>query len=286
MTIRNPIEWTAEKAGLVAHRQATRMSKANPSEMYRGEQSIVVQKIELHDLRDALSKGYQDFAANRTDVIFLCLTYPLFGLLMARVASGSDTLPLLFPLASGLALLGPLAGVGLYEISRKRELGLDTGWASAFGVIRAPGFGSVVALGLLLFVIYAAWLLTAWGIYDATLGPLPPASLTGFSLDVFTTGAGWNMLIAGVGMGFMYACIVLILTSVSFPLLLDRNVGVRRAIATSVNVARTNPVPIAVWGLIVALGLLIGSIPLFFGLVVVLPILGHATWHLYRKMVI
>jgi uncharacterized membrane protein len=256
------------------------------SEAAESKQPIDIRKIGLHDLRYAISKGFEDFGSNRTDVIFICLFYPVVGLVLARLASGYNMLPLLFPLASGFALLGPLAGVGLYEMSRRKEQGLKSGWATAFSVARSPAFGSVLALGLLLFFIYALWLLAAWGIYAATLGPQPPVSAGAFFHDVFTTTAGWTMAGVGVGVGFVFACIVLILTDVSFPMLLDRNVGVARAIATSVQVTRVNPGPIAAWGLIVALSLLLGSIPLFIGLVIVLPVLGHATWHLYRKLVV
>ncbi|HYZ62540.1 MAG TPA: DUF2189 domain-containing protein [Acetobacteraceae bacterium] len=286
MTIRNPIEWTADKIGLVDVAGRPRPQYSGIADTAHDQRPIAIRRIGLHDLQDALAKGFEDFGANRTDVIFLCLFYPLFGLVLARLVSGNDMLPLLFPLASGFALLGPLFGVGLYEMSRRREQGLQAGWSAAFGVANSPSFGSVLALGFLLFLIYAVWLLTAWGIYAVTLGPLPPVSVGAFLHDVFTTPAGWTMAIVGVAVGFIYACIVLILTDVSFPLLLDRNVGVSRAIATSVEAARKNPVPIAAWGLIVALGLVLGSIPLFFGLVVVLPVLGHATWHLYRKLVV
>jgi uncharacterized membrane protein len=285
MTIRNPIEWGADKIGLVDRGGAPRPRYVARPETAESQQPIGIRKIEFHDLRDAIYKGFEDFAANRTDVIFICLFYPLAGLFMARVASGYNMLPLLFPLASGFALLGPLAGVGLYEMSRRRELGLKSGWATVFSVARSPAFGSVLALGLLLFFIYALWLLMAWGIYASTLGPQPPVSAGAFFHDVFTTTAGWTMAVVGVGVGFVFACIVLILTDVAFPMLLDRNVDVARAITTSVQVARVNPGPIAAWGLIVALGLLVGSIPLFLGLVIVLPVLGHATWHLYRKLV-
>lgn len=284
MTIRNPIEWTADRIGFGSNAGVAR-SRAAPLGAADAPRPIVVTRIALHDLRDALAEGFQDFGANRTDVAFLCLFYPLFGLVMVRAASGTDLLPLLFPMASGFALLGPLAGVGLCEMSRRREQGLPGGWSAAFEVARSPAFGSVLALGVLLFVIYAVWLLIALGIYAVTLGPQPPLSVTDFLHDVLTTAPGWTMTIVGMAVGFVFACIVLVLTNVAFPMLLDRNVGVGRAIATSVQVARVNPVPIGAWGLIVALGLLLGSIPLFFGLVLVLPVLGHATWHLYRKLV-
>ncbi len=285
MTIRNPVEWTSDKLGLGDRGVRREPGYAWQNKASQESRPITIEVVGLHDLRDAFAKGVKDFGENRTDVAFLCLFYPIFGIVLARLASGGEMLPLLFPLVSGFSLLGPVAGVGLYEISRQRELGLKRGWIAAFDVVRSPAFGSVIGLGLILFVIYAAWLLTAWGIYTITLGPQPPVSVGSFVHDVVTTKAGWAMTVIGVGVGFLYACIVLALTIVSFPVLLDRNVGVGRAIAASVQVVRVNPGPMAAWGLIVALGLLIGSIPLFFGLVLILPVLGHATWHLYRKVV-
>ena len=122
-----------------------------------------VRRIEVADLRDVLAKGLDDFAAYRTDVIFICIIYPLAGLVLARLAAGYDMLPLVFPLASGFALLGPIAAVGLYEMSRRREQGADITWADAFGVVRAPAFGAIVALGLILLAIFLFWLAAAYG---------------------------------------------------------------------------------------------------------------------------
>jgi uncharacterized membrane protein len=217
--------------------------------------------------------------------MFLCITYPLAGLVLAWLAFDYDMLPLIFPLASGFALIGPVAAVGLYEISRRREQGVDITWADAFGVVRAPAFGAVVVLGLLLLAIFLLWLAAAYAIYLVTLGPEPPASIGSFVRDVFTTSAGWALIVVGVAVGFLFALLVLTISVVSFPLLLDRNVGLYTAVATSVRAVVANPVPMAAWGLIVAGGLVLGSIPVFLGLVIVMPILGHATWHLYRKVV-
>jgi uncharacterized membrane protein len=234
---------------------------------------------------DVLASGLRDFGAYRTDVIFLCIIYPLAGLVLARLAFGYDMLPLLFPLASGFALIGPVAAVGLYEMSRRREQGVDINWADAFGVVRAPAFGAILMLGLLLLAIFLLWLAAAYAIYLVTLGPEPPASIGTFIRDVFTTGAGWALIVVGCGVGFLFAVLVLTISVVSFPLLLDRDVGLYTGVATSVRAVLVNPVPMAAWGLIVAGGLVIGSIPVLLGLIIVMPVLGHATWHLYRKVV-
>ena len=136
---------------------------------------------------------------------------------------------------------------------------------------------------LILFAIFALWMVAAQLIYMATLGPQPPVSPGAFVWSALTTGPGWAMVIVGVGVGFLFALLVLAISVVSFPLLLDQDVGLVTAVATSVHAVSVNPVVMAAWGLIVAGGLLIGSIPLLLGLIVVMPVLGHATWHLYRR---
>ena len=122
-------------------------------------------------------------------------------------------------------------------------------------------------------------------IYHVKLGPQQPVSVEAFAHDVFLTPAGWTMIGLGVGVGFLFALLALTVSVISFPLQLDRNVGVERAVRTSFLAVRTNPGPMALWGLIVAGSLVAGAIPVFLGLVIVLPVLGHATWHLYRKVI-
>ena len=280
-TIRNPIEWGADQLAHAA-RHAESTGQSIKGHAARPE----IRRLVIADLREALSKGFEDFAACRTDVIFLCLIYPAAGLALARFAFDYALLPLLFPLASGFVLIGPVAAVGLYQMSRRREKGATVSWADAFDTVRSPAFGTIALLGLGLLMIFALWLLVAQIVYDSTLGPEPPASLAAFLTDVFTTGPGWAMILAGMGLGFLFAVLVLSISVVSFPLLLDRDVGLVMAVLTSLRAVWTNPLPMAAWGLIVAGGLLLGTIPLFLGLIVVMPVLGHATWHLYRKTVV
>jgi len=231
-------------------------------------------------------RGADDFLAMPTHAIFLCVIYPLIGLVAARLAFGYSMLPLLYPLAAGFALVGPLAGLGLYELSRRREQGLDTSVAHAFDVLRSSSIGAIVALGVLLIVIFALWMTTANAIYVGYFGYKPPVSATAFIHDVFTTQAGWYLIIVGNAVGFVFAAVALTLSVVTFPMLLDRDVGAAGALLTSIRAVARNPLVMAAWGLIVAAMLLIGSLPFFIGLTIVLPILGHATWHLYRKLVV
>ncbi len=283
--IRNPLEWGRDQVNLFGHAVGSAgHAVAGDRDISRAPPQI--RRITVSDLRDAIARGFGDFAAYRTDVIFLCLIYPIAGLVLARAASGLDLLPLIFPLASGFALIGPIAGLGLYEMSRRRERGDEISSLDAFGVLRSPSFGAIVAMSVLLVAIFFFWMVTANYIYDHTLGPDQPATISGFVRDVLTTQAGWTMGIVGVGVGFLYAVLVLAIGVISFPLLLDRDVGLGTAITTSVRAVWANPGVMAVWGMIVTASLVLGSIPLFVGLVIVMPVLGHATWHLYRKIVI
>lgn len=245
----------------------------------------IVRKIGPADLKEALARGIDDFKAMPTHAFFIALIYPVLGLFLARMTFGYDVLPLLFPLMSGFALLGPFAAIGLYELSRRREAGEDFTWTRASEVLRSPSIGSIVALGVLLLVIFLLWLVTAQIIYRVIFGSYTPASITGFLQEVLTTSQGWTLIVVGNLVGFLFSAVVFAISVISFPMLIDRNVSAATAVQTSIRAVAANPGTMLLWGLIIAGLLVVGFIPLFFGLAVVLPILGHSTWHLYRRMV-
>jgi uncharacterized membrane protein len=247
--------------------------------------STVVRKFSLSDLSAALRLGWEDFKAMPSHAIMLCVIYPVLGLVLFRLVLGYSVLPLLFPLAAGFTLIGPFAALGLYELSRRRESGEEVAAWHAIDVVRAPSLGAMLEVGLLLFVLFGAWIATADAIYIEIFGHTPAASIPDFATRILTTSAGWSLIIVGCGVGFLFAVVALCVSVVAFPLMLDRHATAIDAIRTSLRVAMKNPLPIAAWGLIVAALLLIGSLPFFVGLAVVLPVLGHATWHLYRRAV-
>ncbi len=282
MHIKNPMEWLFAQMDVTAG-----FGAAHPTEYWPATHSAaapIVQKINNEDLRQAVRRGLHDFSAARTDIIFFFMVYPAIALFFAA-ADAKGVLPLLFPVASGFALLGPFLAIGLYEMSRDREMTGNISWADIFKVFSSPSIVSILFLGALMIGLFLVWLSTARGIYDLTLGPEPPVSTLGFLTAVFTTLPGYLMIIIGTIVGAVFAVLALAISVVSFPLLLDRPVGFGTAIATSLVAVQHNPGPLALWGLFVVGTLILGALPCFIGLVVVLPVLGHSTWHLYRAIV-
>ena len=244
-----------------------------------------VRKIGFGDLTEALRLGWQDFWKKPSHLAFLGLIYPLAGAAIGLWTSGSKSWPLMFPLISGFALIGPLAPLQIYEMSRRQELGLDTHWRSAFGVLRSPAMPSIIAVGILLLGIFTVWLMVAQFLYESLFGLGSPASLSAFIGQVFNTAPGQSLMIWGNIIGFCFAALTLACAVITIPLLLDRDVGAAIAIQTSVRATLRNPLMIAIWGLIVAGLLVLGSLPFLVGLAIVVPVLGHATWHLYRRLI-
>ena len=251
----------------------------------RTDELPVVRTIGFPDLRQSLVQGFEDFLAMKTHVVFLSLIYPIVGVILWFATAGLDLLALLYPLATGFALLGPLAAIGLYELSRRREMHLDTSWRHAFDVVHSPSLGPILLLGLLLVVVFLVWIAAAHWIYVANFSVHEPETLGTFISKVLTTTAGQNLIVVGNLVGAAFALFVFVISVVSFPLLLERDVGVAVAVTTSLKAVAANPLVMTFWAAIIAGGLLIGSLPLLVGLAVIMPILGHASWHLYRRVI-
>lgn len=285
-TIGNPISWTARVLRTAGRDAGAVTREIGGHDTARPE----VCRIGVSDLREALRLGLRDFGAMRTDVLVLVVLYPVIGFGLIWVAWHRSLLPLIFPLLSGFALVGPAAAVGLYEMSRRREAGQEVSWADGLSVLASPRFGAIFALALLHLALFVVWLIAAYIVFLATMGGAEAAArpmfFTEFLHKALTTVEGWAMIGVGVPLGFLFALAVLATSVVSFPLLLDRSVGLPVAIVTSFRVAWENPWTILLWGAIVAVGLVLALLPFLLGLAVVLPVLGHATWHLYRRAVV
>lgn len=245
----------------------------------------VIRQISLSDLGDVLRCGAQDFWARPSHYFLLMVIYPVIGIVLTVWMNGWHAWTLLYPLVGGFALIGPVAALPLYEISRRRELGEDPGWRDAMSVLRSPAMGSILAIGVLLFVMFTLWLTSAQALYESLFGATPPRTLDGLVNQVMTQPGGITLLAVGTGLGALFALVVLCTTVIAFPLLLDRDVGAYVAVETSFRAVLHNRVPLFAWGIIVGAGIFVGSALLFVGLAVILPIFGHATWHLYRKLV-
>lgn len=246
---------------------------------------IVVRRIHTRDLLQSLREGYEDFNARPTYGLFLIVIYPLFALLLTLFLL-SDSLPFLaFPMVAGFTLLGPVISVALFEMSRRREQGLDVTWRACFGFIHTASFAPIVALSLIMMVLYVGWLFMAQFIYFGLFGVDPPGSFGALWNELFTTQRGAALALHGTLVGFFFAFAALALSVVAFPLLLDKPASSMTAMGVSIRAVAANLPVMALWGVIVVAMLVAGAAVFLVGLAAVLPILGHATWHLYRKLV-
>ncbi|MCF8709343.1 DUF2189 domain-containing protein [Rhizorhapis sp. SPR117] len=258
----------------------------------RGVPDVRIRTLSLHDLRVALRQGWEDFLDKRGDLVFVGFIYPLVGFLAIAIARNWSLLPIFFPLVAGLTLMGPAVASGFYEMARRRERGMNSSWRHFFLEFKSPAMPSIAALTALQFGIYVLWLMAAWAVYAATMGPVRPDAWAVlpdspeiFLHDLFATQAGWTMIIVGNLVGLIFAIAVLSISVISFPMLIDGKADVYRAVKTSVRVTAHNFRVILTWGLMVAILLFLGCVTAFVGLAVVLPVLGYATWHLYTRAV-
>ena len=245
-----------------------------------------IRRIDTGDLRWALREGWKDFLDKRGDLIVIGPLYPIICLVAAVVTFNDPLLPLFFPLVAGVSIAGPAVASGFYELARRREEGLDSSWWHFLDPLNGRSRLPLAMLTGGLAALFIGWLITAYAIYAVTFGADAPMHVSDFFGRLFTTRAGWELIILGNLAGFCFAVATLVFSVVSFPMVVDKPVDAELAVRTSLAAVRKNPGAVSGWGLRVAALLLLGLIPLAVGLAVVLPWLGYATWHLYTRLVV
>jgi uncharacterized membrane protein len=246
---------------------------------------VLVRQITNEDLKVALRQGLDDFNDLRGDLFFAGLIYTLIGVAAVAMTTNMPLLPFFYPVVAGVGLLGPLAAVGFYELAKRREAGQEVHWFNFLDVRKRQTVDDMGMVAGLLLVIFFAWLLAAGILYGLLFGWTTPQSIPDFLALVFTTPRGWALIAIGAAIGAVFGWIVLALSVVSLPMLVDRNVSASEAVAASWRAAHANKGEMVRWGIVVTALLVLGSIPLFVGLAFVLPWLGYSTWHLYTRLV-
>jgi uncharacterized membrane protein len=250
-----------------------------------GKNDPVVQRITAADVVEALGKGLRDFQALPLYGLSLGALYAAGGIVIVLSIAAFGMSYLAYPLAAGFALIGPFVAAGLYEVSRLREAGQKPSVRAIWSTIRnrkEMGWMAFVTIFIFMMWMYQVRLLMALFLgINTSFG-----SLHQFIITVLTTSEGLMFLIIGNVIGAALSLILFSLTAVSFPLLLDRDdVDCVTAMITSVRAVAANPAPMIGWAAVIVVLMIVSALPFFLGLLVTLPVLGHATWHLYRRIV-
>ena len=249
-----------------------------------GKIDPVVRRVTAADIAEALAQGLRDFQALPLYGLAFGALYCIGGILIVLSLTAFGMIYLAYPLAAGFALIGPFVATGLYEVSRRREAGQPVSIAAIWSAVRSRSeIGWMAFVTLFFFVI---WMYQVRLLFALLLGLNASfSSLKEFMTMLLTTNEGLLFLVIGNLDGAVLSLILFSLTVVSFPLLLDREVDFVTAMVTSVRAVVTSPVPMIGWAAVIVMLLIVSAVPYFLGLIVTLPVLGHATWHLYRRIV-
>ena len=252
----------------------------------RGPQKVVpdINPLTLGDIGAALRSGLSDLLRAPGYGLAVGAFYTAGGILVYVLAAMTGLFYLAYPLAAGFALLGPFCAIALYEVSRRLETGEPLSIRAVFGVVTGPGSHSLGWMPMLNLFAFFIWVDVAAALYLGFFGLRRPELLP-LLIDILTTPHGLLFLLLGNAVGAVFALLIYSTTVVGYPLLLDRDTDFITAIVTSVKSVRRNPVPMLGFGAIIGVTMFIAMLPVLVGLIVVLPVLGHATWHLYRRVV-
>jgi uncharacterized membrane protein len=246
---------------------------AGPADTSPSRTPIHFRQMTIADIKDALAAGWDDLRQSRTDALLIAAILPLAGFVFAAAFVIQAFLPFVFPLLAGFALLGPMATLWFAALSRQRD------WPdeSISVIFSEPRIYHIQRLAGIAILIFLSWNMSAAIIYLLTLGSSNDNAQAAFLVRVFTTHAGWELIFIGCAVGAVFAFVTLAISVISFPAVIDRDV-------TALQAMRHNPVFVLAWGVVVAIGLTFGAVTFLLGMVVVLPVLGHATWHVYKRM--
>ncbi|MBA4161936.1 MAG: hypothetical protein C0515_07645 [Novosphingobium sp.] len=254
----------------------------NQPEPFQIPQIPVANDLTLADLRNALGKGWADYKAQPLFGMFFAAFYIAGGLALSWLLATRGSSIWLIPAASGFPLIAPFTAVGLYEVSRRREAGLPLSWGAVLGALRGRGDDQLLMIGGFVFVGFTFWMILAHGIFAIFMAT---SGVGGESLALFQTSAGLGMLAVGTLTGALMAFLFYAVTVISLPLLVDKDIDFLTAIIKSLRAVQLNQMVMVLWALTIGAALFAAMVPAFLGLLVVLPVLGHATWHLYRRVV-
>ncbi len=244
--------------------------------------NTVASDMSIADLGKALAAGWRDFLGAPLFGLFFAGIYVVAGIFIYFALFTRGEIVWLIPAAAGFPLLAPFIAVGLYEVSRRREAGLPLTWKAILGALGGRGEQQILSMGVILFVGFSFWMIIAHGIFAIFLAE---SGIGSESLEIFRTTAGMLMLLVGSIVGALLAIAFYAVTVISLPMLIDRDVDFLTAIIVSLATVRSNGFVMLAWAAILAVLLFAAMLPFFLGLLVLLPVLAHATWHLYKRAV-
>lgn len=247
-----------------------------------GAQADGIRRIGSQDIRAALALGWADLRRAPAFGLFFAAVYVAGGWLLWWALTTAGQMWWSIPVTLGFPLLGPFVAVGLYEVSRRLETGEALDWPGVLGVILRQKDRQIPSIAAVVVVFFLFWNFLAHMIFALFMGLQVMTNITS-SLDAFLTPNGLAMIAVGTAVGAVFSAVLFSMTVVALPMLLDRDVDFVTAMLTSMAVVRANPGPMLGWGILIATLLFAGMVPGFLGLFLVLPLLGHASWHLYRR---
>jgi uncharacterized membrane protein len=245
----------------------------------------VIGRVKFSDLSAAMSDGFRDFLKAPAFGLFFSAFYAVGGVLIYLELTVRGEELWVIPIGLGFPLLAPFAAVGLYEVSRRLEKGESLDWSAVLGVVFRQKDRQFPSMAMMMIMFFMFWVFVAHLVFALFMGLQSLTNILTSWQDTLLTPNGLTMLAIGTGVGAAMAFVLFSLTVISLPLLLEREIDFISAMICSFQLVLANPLPMLAWGAIVSVLLFAGMLPFFLGLFIVLPVCGHATWHLYRRVI-